>query len=125
MTPRKASAQPSSDEEIAALEAEDVAEAFGRGGAPSIRAVRDEPLSAFAVRLPAAVIEELAGLAEARHIPTSVLLRNWIVERLGVESQRPNELGSDLWDAATSAALEAVPEIARSTARRLGTKASA
>lgn len=125
MTPRKASVQPNSDEEIAALEAEDVSEVFGRDGAPSIHADRDEPMSAFAVRLPAAVIEELAGLAEVRHLPTSVLLRHWIVERLAVESERPNELGSQLWDAATSAALEAVPQIARSAARRLGAKASA
>jgi hypothetical protein len=79
----------------------------------------DEPKSAFALRLPGATIDALRRLAVSRGTTPSELVRGWIGERLVVEARQPSGTDPAIWDAATRAALDAVPRIAAETADRL------
>jgi hypothetical protein len=78
-----------------------------------------EPKSAFALRLPGETIDALRRLAVSRGTTPSELVRGWIGERLAIETLQPSGTDPTVWDAATRAALEAVPRIAAETADRL------
>lgn len=45
-----------------------------------------EPMVTYALRLPSPVIEQLRAAAQARNVKVSTLMREWLEERLTVES---------------------------------------
>ena len=74
-----------------ALEAEMVAEAEDSGAVgpqPGQRARRhaSDPAQVYSVRIPVGRIEELRQLAQARGVAPTALLRQFVIERLDVES---------------------------------------
>jgi len=111
----------SNQEEIDALEGQDLTQLIKQGSDPNliIRSPEGEPMSTYAVRLPATVIDRVSVVAKARGSATGTVMREWIIERLVVEEARPVEDDTALWTASIGAALAAVPEIAQRTAESL------
>ncbi len=85
------------------------------------RARAGEPMSTFALRISDGVLDDVADVASARGVPTSTLMRQWIVERLALEQRRP----ADSTDAIWQAALDAVPRLAEDIAGQLAGRRSA
>ena len=79
-----------------------------------------EPMSTFALRISDGVLDDVADVASARGVPTSTLMRQWIVERLALEQRRP----ADSTDAIWQAALDAVPRLAEDIAGQLAGRRS-
>jgi len=80
-----------------------------------------EPMSTFALRMAEDVLEEVSAIARSRGVPTGTLMRQWIVERLGVEHRRPPSTSDVVWQAA----LDAVPRLAQDIANQLAGRRSA
>jgi hypothetical protein len=79
-----------------------------------------EPMSTSALRISDGVLDDVADVASARGVPTSTLMRQWIVERLALEQRRP----ADSTDAIWQAALDAVPRLAEDIAGQLAGRRS-
>src|SRR5487761_1868911 len=111
----------SNQEEIDTLEGQDLPQLIQQGSDPNlvIRSPEGEPMSTYAVRLPATIIDRVSIAAKARGSATGTVMREWIIERLVVEEARPIEDDTALWTASIGAALAAVPEIAQRTAANL------
>ena len=80
-----------------------------------------EPMSTFALRMAEDVLEEVTSIARSHGVPTGTLMRQWVIERLGVERRRPPSASDDVW----GAALEAVPRLAQDIVDQLAVKRSA
>jgi hypothetical protein len=108
-------------EDVDALENIDLSGLITNGSSADLitRHAGNEPMSAYAVRLPGTVIDRATTVARQRGLPTGTLLREWIIERLAVEEAKPEGQDAALWNAATAAALNAVPAIAQQTAETL------
>ena len=87
----------------------------------SRRAREGEPMSTFALRMPVEVLDAVATVASERGVPSGTLMRQWIVERLALERQRPSVASDAVW----AAAMEALPRLAEDIAARLAGRRSA
>lgn len=87
----------------------------------SRRTREGEPMSTFALRMPVEVLDAVATVASERGVASGTLMRQWIVERLALERQRPPAASDAVW----AAAMEAVPRLAEDIAVRLAGRRSA
>lgn len=101
----------------------DLADQIATGGkVVTTRRIREgEPMSTFALRMEASTLEAVSATARSRGLPTGTLMRQWIVERLDVERNRPSAATDAIWQAA----LDAVPRLAQDIAKQLGGRRSA
>ncbi len=86
----------------------------------ALRVREGEPMSTFALRISDGVLGDVADVASARGVPTSTLMRQWIVERLALEQRRPADSTGAIWQAA----LDAVPRLAEDIAGQLAGRRS-
>lgn len=87
----------------------------------SRRSREGQPMSTFALRMPVNVLDDVAAVAEAQGVPSGTLMRQWIVERLALERQRPRSAVDAIW----AAAMAAVPRLAEDIAGQLAARRSA
>lgn len=69
------------------------------------------PQEAFALRLPPEVVEELREQAEARGMGVTQLVREWVMERLALERNRPGTTDPALWERTRATVAAMLPEI--------------
>ena len=84
------------------------------------RAREGEATSTLALRMPVAVLGAIATVASERSVASGTLVRQWIVERLALERQRPPVASDAVW----AAAMEALPRLAEDITARLAGRRS-